>query len=184
MGVAASWNEALRRFGDYVIIANDDVEITPTTIETFVAQAELSDKLLFLCDIGQGFPFFLIKQAAVRLVGLFDEQFTPAYFEDTDYLHRLALVGQKPVIIEGGVRHPAPEAAATTMREMDWRADLIVGQNRQRYIAKWGGLPGHETKSQLALGLPRQLPPGGPMPVTDGSGNWVNPGALGRRHKG
>jgi GT2 family glycosyltransferase len=147
LSVSASWNEAFRRFGDWIIVANDDVEIGPDTIAEFVRAAESTPKPLITSNIGQGFPMFLLKQQAFRDVGPFDEQFAPAYYEDTDYLHRLHKAGLGVVRIDAGVRHGP---GGTSAKEAGLDLEAILAANLARYVAKWGGPPGREAQPASA----------------------------------
>lgn len=140
LGVSASFNWAIDHFDGWIVFVNDDVEIEPTTLERFVKAAEETDKVVVTCEVpGGGFPFFLLKREAVDLVGKFDERFTPAYYEDTDYAHRLALAGQSPHRIVGGVKHGA---GGTSAKEAGMNG--LVEASLAKYIAKWGGPPGKE----------------------------------------
>lgn len=40
---------------------------------------------------------FFIKNAAFKKLGVFDDQFSPAFFEETDYCYRAHLIGQKVI---------------------------------------------------------------------------------------
>jgi O-methyltransferase len=139
IGVGAAWNEGLKRFPDWIIFANDDAEIEADTIEKFARAAETSDKGLITCDIGHGFPFFLLKQSLVRAIGNFDERFF-AYFEDTDFLHRMKLAGQTQAKVGGAVRHSV--SGGTSSREA--KLTGVYEASAEAYAAKWGGPPGKE----------------------------------------
>lgn len=93
LGVAASWNLAIRNGyeHDYVLIVSDDVIFPPGALEAY-AQLASSNRVV----LSQTWPHwcaFAIGMQVVSRVGLFDERFYPAYFEDTDYLARLDAAG-------------------------------------------------------------------------------------------
>jgi GT2 family glycosyltransferase len=87
LGVAASWNLGIKSFpyADRWFFTSNDVQFHPGALER-LSEAR-SDEIA----LSAMFPFwqaFSLGYEAVRLLGLFDEGFFPAYFEDTDYLRR------------------------------------------------------------------------------------------------
>lgn len=87
LGVSASWNLGIKSFPheDRWFFASNDVEFGPGALET-LSKARTDEITLS----GQ-FPFwqvFALGYEAVRRLGLFDEGFYPAYFEDNDYIRR------------------------------------------------------------------------------------------------
>lgn len=142
IGVAPSWNEALRRYPDFVIIANDDLEIAPGSIEALVDAAESSDAAFVGCDLEIGYPMFILKHSAVEAVGFFDERFFPAYGEDNDMEYRLKLAGLTRLCVPTGAKEPKN---GHTSRDMGWNRDELKKASLAKYIAKWGGWPGKET---------------------------------------
>ena len=77
----------------YWIIANDDVAFTKGLLEEIFVSAkdpEVGMVHPYGGDFGQGaWDLFLIKDFVVQQYGLFDENLTPAYSEDADYILRL-----------------------------------------------------------------------------------------------
>lgn len=147
MGVAKAWNWFLNRVNEERIIANDDIEFLPDTIEKLVnAKGDFvfSDKI---ADLNM-FSMFLIRDSCVRKIGLFDESISPfyGYFEDNDYYHRMEL-GKVEL---NGVDCSAIHLGSQTIKvfntdEMNLhhkRFELA----RHNYINKWGGMPGKELK--------------------------------------
>lgn len=139
IGVGPAFNEALRRFPDWIVFANDDVTLAPYTIETLVCTAETSDRWL-ICSPGHAFCVFLHKQEAVRRVGYYDEGFAPAYYEDTDYLRRVYIAGSDIERAATGVAHHEQ----ATSRDMGWNPHAMMQEMGRRYADKWGGMPGSE----------------------------------------
>jgi GT2 family glycosyltransferase len=87
LGVAASWNLGIKSFpyAERWFFGSNDVEFHPGALER-LCEAR-SDEITLSGD----FPFwqaFSVGYEAVKRLGLFDEGFFPAYFEDTDYLRR------------------------------------------------------------------------------------------------
>lgn len=94
LGVAASWNLLIKTniLAPYWIITNHDIAFTPGLLEEFYVKAQDS-KIGMIHgsggDFGQGaYDLFLIKDWAIQKLGLFDENFYPAYCEDADYIMR------------------------------------------------------------------------------------------------
>jgi len=89
LGVAASWNLGIKvtPWSEYWCIVNDDVIFEPGALELLAASSGGGN--LALPDSPQPFSAFTIGEGVVEFVGLFDEIFYPAYFEDTDYKRRV-----------------------------------------------------------------------------------------------
>ena len=89
LGVAASWNLGIKvtPWSEYWCIVNDDVIFEPGALQV-LAQSSTSNHLAFP-DSPQQWSAFTIGEGVVESVGLFDEIFYPAYFEDTDYKARV-----------------------------------------------------------------------------------------------
>lgn len=139
LGVASSWN-LLHKLASTLplIILNDDVEVAP---ETFARMLSVDAPLVTAC----GFSAFLMREECWKTVGEFDEAFWPAYHEDDDILWRLKLAGIEPVAIECGVRH-AESSTRKRFTEDEDRAFKLAWENgRDRFMRKWGGVPGCET---------------------------------------
>lgn len=145
--VARAWNDAVRRTGgDWLILANDDVQFAPDTIERLVAAAEtLPEAGIVSAVAGERFCCYLLRWAAYQEVGPFDEQFAPAYFEDNDYARRLVLAGWELAVAPSAVQHAGSQTIASyagAEAEAHHRAFRL---NEARFVAKWGGPPHRET---------------------------------------
>ena len=92
-GVAASWNLAIRmgHRADWVMIVSDDVEFPAGTLAEFDRQS--GENRLLLSGTWPHWCAFTIGMRVVQKVGLFDEGFFPAYFEDSDYDRRCQRAG-------------------------------------------------------------------------------------------
>jgi hypothetical protein len=160
IGCAGAWN-LLCRTGfelgaDSVILLNGDCAVAPDTFARMMA----SPRRLVAA---QGFSCFRIDRGLWQTIGEFDEAFYPAYWEDTDYRRRLALAGE--LVDEWPLKEIArPSYGRATYASGITHGWLIEGAgyqgsrgekqawfeerwkaNRDRYVAKWGGLPGAET---------------------------------------
>ena len=170
LSVAAAWNggvdDLLRRGCGAVIVSNDDVLCHRGTIDGLVAawldgDADLVSArnvrgtvgvLDFLTsdiacvgpfDEGPSpdFSFFLLPSKTWEVVGRFDENFRPAYFEDNDYHARLVLSGLRAVNTSrapfyhfgSGTQNADPKKAAVPA--------AIFDANRDYFVAKWGRPP-------------------------------------------
>ena len=145
LSVAASWNTALRTNLDVstVVLLNDDVVVTPGGLRELALASELS-RQRFLNGRGplelvaaepHAFACFAMHPDLVAAVGYFDEEFVPAYYEDTDYLIRMGRAGVKLRTIDIGLRHDAP---GTSSRELgrDWTE--TAKNSRAYFLRKWG----------------------------------------------
>lgn len=94
LGVAASWNLVIKSNinAPYWLIANHDTAFTPGLLDEFYDKAQDPNIGLVFGSGGDfndgAYDLFLIKECTVRKLGLFDENFYPAYCEDIDYLMR------------------------------------------------------------------------------------------------
>lgn len=80
---------------------------------------------------------FGLSAAAIERVGLFDENFHPAYCEDADYEYRCTLAGVPWGAIAGTTTHEG----SVTIKEAPYgaRNSQTYPANRAYYRAKWGG---------------------------------------------
>lgn len=101
MGIAESWNWFIDHVAEERVIVNDDVVFASDSLEKLVA----SDADLVWAE-GCGFSCFVLRDACVKKLGLFDETISPGYgyYEDEDYLQRLDGRGTR-----------APSAVATNV---------------------------------------------------------------------
>lgn len=93
LGVAGSWNLGIKvtPFAPWWLIANFDVVWPVGSLERWAALAPYDR----LCLSGGTPPWcaFSVGEQVVSKVGLFDEGFHPAYFEDNDYQVRVEHAG-------------------------------------------------------------------------------------------
>jgi len=84
LGVAASWNLGIKSFpyDDRWFFASNDVVFKPGALER-LCEARTDD--ITLSKMFPHWHAFSVGYEAVRRLGLFDEAFFPAYFEDNDY---------------------------------------------------------------------------------------------------
>jgi GT2 family glycosyltransferase len=98
LGVAASWNLAIRMAHrePWVLICSDDMWWPAGSLQTLVGLA--SEETLVLSGTWPHWEAFALGMGVVSKVGLFDEGYYPAYYEDTEYTRRLKRAGIRPVL--------------------------------------------------------------------------------------
>lgn len=145
LGVAASWNYAIRQSEELTLICNDDITLAPDTLERLVKAATVDDPggVFYHPEIC-AWSCFLIRRRLVDAIGWFDEGFHPAYFEDNDYHWRMQIAGFDVNIVQGCFV-ASHVGSATIKRARPDGFDEQFERNRERYIKKWGGLPSFET---------------------------------------
>lgn len=151
---------------DYVVVCNDDILFSPDTIDAMIEQYELlrdTENVImvtpnniklelanpydiltyerpdqpFTFSENPNFSCFLIKPEYFDIIGEFDTNFNPAWFEDNCSHRRSILLGYKeitttaaPQVHFGGV--------STSMLPSNQRDS---GASQVYYIKKWGGIP-------------------------------------------
>jgi GT2 family glycosyltransferase len=144
IGVAASWNLLclfIYTCGyDNALIINDDVYLG---YGSEVVEEAIDNMKVGLVQSQFSFSVFLINALLFYKIGIFDESFYPAYYEDSDFLYRMKLQGIRQdldytlnasVLAISSTREKAPELV-----------DYAMQDNRVKYIEKWGGSPLLET---------------------------------------
>jgi GT2 family glycosyltransferase len=141
LGVAASWNFIIRArpAAPWWLIVNADIEFGSGDLARLVdVMEDPAPQLACLYEFGA----FAINQAAVDLVGWFDENFHPIYFEDNDYRWRCKLAG---VPVKQLLSHTRHENSATIASGFARHNERTFPRNLDYYVAKWGGPPNQET---------------------------------------
>jgi len=97
-----------------------------------------------------GFAWGALNREAIDRVGLIDDwTYHPIYFDDNDYQRRCELGGVEWVGYQGGIRHgekgAGTDGSVTIGEERFKKANHVSFPiNEQRYVEKWGGMPGSE----------------------------------------
>lgn len=91
MGVAGSWNLGIKCFphAPYWLISSNDNHWMPGGLKE-MSELSAPDKLVMSNQAWNGFS---LGSDIVRQIGLFDENFYPAYSEDSDYMLRIQYAG-------------------------------------------------------------------------------------------
>lgn len=143
LGVAASWNKLCKKIyekHDFALILNDDIYLGYNTI--------VVEKAMAICQSGFSqsnfsWSVFLMHKEFFDFVGDFDEVFYPAYYEDSDYLYRMKLLGIRQDI--DALLNPQDVAISMTYEKAPDMVNAAMIENKERYIKKWGNLPLLET---------------------------------------
>lgn len=150
---------------DFALVCNDDIMFSPDTIDMMVVEYKRlrkSDNVIMVTPNninGQlnspydildyklpadtvlsfsnhpNFSCFLITNEYFKLVGTFDENFTPAWYEDNDSHRRATLLGLREITTTAA---PMVHIGGVTTRQM---ANPDSGPSQAYYIRKWGGIP-------------------------------------------
>lgn len=166
-GLARSWNEGLvvaQEIGaDLVMLLNDDLFFYPGCFAKFVdfcAEVEAKHEVAGIVHTNglesggspyagivqtQGFACCAILRRALDIIGYFDPEFCPAYFEDVDYARRLHLCKVGTITdVRTLVEH---ERGLTSRIDPDLAArnTAIAISSSVYFKEKWGGMPAEAT---------------------------------------
>lgn len=142
-GVAGSWNECAEMFPKEKgwLLCNDDCWFLPGQLEKICRCAEENpnEPVIFL-NSSQAFYCFFWGAAGKETIGLFDDNFFPAYYEDCDYRVRMRLSGKTEYVYALGddvapVPHGKPRDGGVNYASMIQGAGLL---NRSYWRRKWG----------------------------------------------
>jgi hypothetical protein len=96
-GVAASWNIGIRRAinmgADWLIIMSESVRFKEAGGLDLEEELRADHDSQWVDAVGLGWHLVAFRTWVLRKVGFFDENFWPAYLEDTDYLVRMHWAG-------------------------------------------------------------------------------------------
>jgi hypothetical protein len=152
IGVAASWNRILRRAhsrGEPVVISNDDIVLGEHVFEEMVGLLHAGG---FGLINGYGWALFGQTPRCTEIVGYYDENFYPAYYEDCDYDRRLKLAGVRRRDTENKSEHVG--WATSRALGLGSEHDAWLRQNLDYFYKKWGGVPGSEIFTEPFNGSP------------------------------
>jgi len=140
LGVAASWNFIIRSTdAPWWVISNHDIVFSPGDLERLADRVANEGGVAML----GGFSVFAISKGVIPRVGWFDENFTPAYYEDNDFDYRCRLAEVKIRALPASLIHHT----SSTLQEGPTYKDqnrMTFAANRKRYLDKWGGEPYRE----------------------------------------
>jgi len=147
LGVASAWNlgawAMIEREADWLILLSTSVRFNLGGVD-FLDGLEIHKGVDMVGGLDCGWHLHAISQNTMKRVGLFDEQFNPAYYEDNDWLYRYRLdCGNKPISHRWVPVDHLSLGDAHSMRFNHVTID--IGAQRSKYVTKWGGDPDHET---------------------------------------
>jgi hypothetical protein len=143
-GFARNVNLGLRlASGDYVAVIGNDGRVTGGDVHDLCVPGTVTSPLV------RGKPgieaggfhgaFWVAPREVLDRVGLLDERFEGAFFEDDDYLERLRLAGV-PTLQVPSV-HVESRRVGLTMSKVPERAAEWYARNERRFAEKWGWVP-------------------------------------------
>lgn len=150
LGVARSWNIGAQRVidegADLLIMCSTSCRFGAAGGQDLIDQLDQANEW-GIETIDNGWHLVGFTRATLELVGLFDDGFWPAYFEDTDYLYRMGLAGVNSPR-ENGRSQPYVRVDVDKGRNaqalVDGLVSIDMGAIERRYVAKWGGKQGSE----------------------------------------
>lgn len=155
IGVSKGWNLGLykARNHDLALVCNDDIVFEPNTISHMVREFLNSDyDLVTAVNTRDGvgdpaepdYSCFLVRpRTFVESFGFFDENFTPAYFEDNDMAYRVRIAGGSQIkLLDAKMYHSG--SVTQNWGGKSFVTSPMFEKNREYYNNKWGGWPGEE----------------------------------------
>lgn len=151
-GCAGAWNETIKLFPNapYWVLVNNDIQFAPGDLAR-MAEACREDKPMPGCFYANhGASFWAVTERGVAEVGLFDENFYPAYLEDCDWSRRADLLQVPRVNVQGCASVHGDgrlTGSCTVNSELALREQNIRTHqgNFSYYVEKWGGRNEKET---------------------------------------
>lgn len=149
LGVAGSWNVGARRVLeqglDWLVIVSTSMLFGPDLHTTFRQQVERHPDAQIVESTGNSWHLIAIARSTLATVGLFDENFYPAYEESIDWGYRQRLLGLEQ---QGWPREWSNCMSVGYAMHVDraaWDAPSCpAGPLQTYYEQKWGGPKGHE----------------------------------------
>lgn len=151
IGVARSWNAgAIRVLNgiDYLILVSATMVFKKGMLD-FISYLELNLNPYGL-ETQHGWHCIAIGRKTLETIGLFDENFYPAYYEDSDYIRRMELAGiHNPM--SATARLPKVEIAAGyqgNAHAVKNGVNVNMQACRDYFVDKWGKDPRYEAQAQ------------------------------------
>jgi len=147
-GIAPAWNAGIRMArADYIAIINDDIIVCPEWLDKMknaLSMPNAGVSNLYVEHLPQGVGIvenykwfsgacFMLPIRTVNRVGYFDEQFTPANFEDHDYWTRIMKSGLK-LYVDYSMTIQHKEGQTVHRKEIS----KYFIENKEKFIKKWG----------------------------------------------
>lgn len=132
MGVAGSWNLGIKCFPHapyWIFMSNDNYWM----LNSLQQMANISDPTkLVLSNVAWG--TFSLGSEIVKSIGLFDENYHPAYYEDNDYIERLRIAGMQDRIIQSEIPVKQISSATTVISDKTFsERNTLTNQSNYEY---------------------------------------------------
>jgi GT2 family glycosyltransferase len=150
LGVAGSWNLGIKSFpfAPYWIITSNDIKYAPGQLQ------KLGDKSNpdLLVKTSQAWSSFSIGSNVVKTVGLFDENYHPAYYEDNDYEDRMDRLGLRSSSVSADINVIAYGAATTIQDSQElFNRNIPTNESNCKYWQDKFNSPGVKDAGQYSL---------------------------------
>jgi hypothetical protein len=163
-GLARSWNDGIITAwadgADAVLVVNDDVKFGPAAIEALARKSVECDRrnhIITCCGWheefekidGIGYSCFAITKPGFALLGCFDENLFPIYWEDIEFGTRAEKMGMYQGtagdlnLSHGGSTHLKTGLHKQKVHD---RNKLTQTANEEYYLRKWGAPPDEKSK--------------------------------------
>ncbi len=144
LGVARAWNVGARRVLeqglDYLVILSASVQFGPELHTTFIKQMEDHEGANVIEATGHSWHLIAFHRRVFETIGLFDENFYPAYFEAIDFGFRMKLRAMEYVSWENVWVNAVSTGVGQHIQFVDCPAAPLLAY----YESKWGGPKGEE----------------------------------------
>lgn len=121
--------------GQYVLIMNDDMYLNRGSLDHLCQGMYVTHPMVN--EQAEAFGSALcIPRPVFDEVGLYDEVFREAYYEDDDIIRRIETAGfERRVVRSVNLCHPQ---VATSIRPIGDSAGDFAGENKAYFLSKWG----------------------------------------------
>lgn len=143
LGCSGSWNKIIKYAFendsyDAVMIIGSDIEMKSGYFESYIEEFEKGN-FDFSTARGFGFNCFTLARKCFEVVGLFDENLGPVYYEDNDYATRVRIsklaygdVGDHTLLEHWG------SAVIRKDKKFEIANNHTFPMNQRYYVEKWG----------------------------------------------
>ena len=148
LGCGPSWNHMMRTSQGAWLITGNDIQFSPGDVGRIKEALSKNPDASIVCAMG--YAVYCMTELGVRTVGMFDENFYPAYYEDNDHFRRVALSTAKAVGVDNfkAIHGEAPNWGSCTVNSdptLQRKNSVTFTNLREYFVKKWGGEPGKET---------------------------------------
>lgn len=139
LGIAASWNLGMKSTpgAAWWYIVNADIQFAPGDLQAVIDAMSAATEPLACFTLA--FGAFALNHGVLEKVGLFDENYRPAYCEDTDYDRRCRLAGVGMMKLPFGGHHVGSVCWLGDGNANRPKNERTYPQNVSYYTRKWGG---------------------------------------------